>query len=112
MSLRTLEKNYRVYYDSTKNGKNFICKTPKWVVIFKRCDRTGFPYIELYDESSDSAVVLVQFVRDNYKEYTQREVEQAILACKLHARADQPSEKMFRKEVVARVPFPCSTPLL
>ena len=105
VSLRTLENKFHVKYDSKVNRGCFVCETLKGSVIFKRCERTGFPYVDLDDESNDSAVTLVQTVRTNYKGYTRREVEQAIQACKLQARAPgHPSEKVFKREVSPKSP--------
>ena len=47
VALRTLEKKFHVTYDSKKAGGSFICTTPNGTVVFKRCEKTGFPYIDL-----------------------------------------------------------------
>jgi hypothetical protein len=47
VALRTLEKKFHVTYDSKKAGGSFICTTPNGTVVFKRCEKTGFPFIDL-----------------------------------------------------------------
>ena len=49
-------------------------------------------------------MTLVQSVRENYRGYTRREVEQAIKARKLQARAGHPSEKVFKRDVSRKSP--------
>ena len=56
---------------------------PGGKVTFLRCEKTGFPYIDLDDPDNDAAFVMVQTVRENYKGYTRRKVERAIQARKL-----------------------------
>jgi hypothetical protein len=90
VALRTLEKLFHVYYDSKKNGGAFICETPGGKVVFLRCEKTGFPYINLDDPENDAAFVMVQMVRKNFSGYTRREVERAIEARKLQGRAGHP----------------------
>lgn len=98
VSLDSLEQKYHVKYDSLENDGAFICKTTDGEVIFKRCPDTKFPYVDLDEEGSENAVLLVQTVRKNYEGFTRREVERAILARKLQARAGHPSEATFRRE--------------
>jgi hypothetical protein len=93
-----------VHFDSKKDDGNFICETPKATVVFKKCEKTGFPYVDLDDNSEDLAVTLIQSVHENYRGYTRREVEQAIMARKLQAQAGHPSEKVFKKEVSCKSP--------
>lgn len=92
VSLRTLERHFHVYYDSRRNGGAFICETDNGQIVFKRCEKTGFPYIDLDDHENDAAVLMVQAaqknegiktVRKNFSGYTRREVERAIAARKL-----------------------------
>ena len=60
VSLKTLEKKYHVSYDSKKRGGSFVCETPDGEVVFSRCPRTGFPYVDLDEEGENTAVLLVQ----------------------------------------------------
>ncbi|KAL7528833.1 hypothetical protein ACHAWF_002726 [Thalassiosira exigua] len=98
--LRSLEKKYRVSYDSLEQGGGaFIVHAPGSEIKFKRCEDTGFPYIDLDDHGDEAAVMLVQTVRQNFEGYTRQEVERAIEARKLQARTGHPSEDAFKKEV-------------
>jgi hypothetical protein len=100
VSLRTLEKHFKVQYDSSKEDGAFVCSTPKGdSVTFKRCEKTGFPYIDLDDMDNDAAILMVQTVRENFEGFTRREVERAIAARKAQALAGHPSERVFKKEV-------------
>ncbi|KAL7529447.1 hypothetical protein ACHAXR_002971 [Thalassiosira sp. AJA248-18] len=99
VSLNSLEQKYHVQYDSRKKDGAFICKTSEGEVIFKRCPDTKFPYVDLDEEGSENAVMLVQTVCKNYEGFTKREVERAILARKLQARSGHPSETVFKREV-------------
>lgn len=92
VSLRTLEARFKVTYDSTRRGGAFVCHTPDGEIVFDRCPKTGFPYIDLDDHGSDNAVMLVQTVRKNFEGYTRREIEKAIEARRLQARTGHPSE--------------------
>ncbi|KAL3787745.1 hypothetical protein ACHAWO_006143 [Cyclotella atomus] len=81
VSLRTLEKHFRVQYDSSKEDGSFVCSTPTGdSVTFRRCEKTGFPYIDLDDMDNDTAIMMVQMVRENYEGFTRKEVECAIAA--------------------------------
>jgi hypothetical protein len=99
ISLRSLEERFHVTYDSNSRGGSFICKTPKGEVVFRRCPTTHFPYVDLDDEEENAAIIMVQTVREQYTGYTRREVERAIAARKLQARAGHPSEATLKKEV-------------
>ncbi|KAL7531143.1 hypothetical protein ACHAXR_008885 [Thalassiosira sp. AJA248-18] len=99
VSLDSLERKYHVSYESLKKDGAFICKTSDGEVIFKRCPTTKFPYVDLDEEGSENAVLLVQTVRKNYEGFTRREVERAILARKLQARSGHPSEATFKREM-------------
>ena len=99
ISLITLEKNFHVTYDSKASGGCFTCHTASGNLVFNRCERTGFPFIDLDDHSDDAALILVQTVRKNYEGFTREEVERAIEARKVQARTGHPSEKILRKEV-------------
>lgn len=69
ISLRSLEAKHKVTYDSGLHGGAFIVRTDSGEVIFRRCPKTGFPYVDL-DESGDEAVMLVQSVRGNFEGFT------------------------------------------
>ncbi|KAL7476985.1 hypothetical protein ACHAW6_002810, partial [Cyclotella cf. meneghiniana] len=98
ISLRTLERKFHVMYDSQQKGGAFICHTQDGAVAFKRCPVTGFPYIDLSQDKTGAATMLVQTIRQNFKGYTREEVEQAILARKMQRRGGHPSEAVFRRE--------------
>ena len=104
VSLRTLEKRFKVPYDSTKNGGAFVCDTPEGTVVFERCPITGFPYVDLGKHGWKAAAMMVQTVRKNFKGYTREEVERAILARKMQARGGHPSEGTFKREVSRQSP--------
>ena len=59
ISLRLLEKKYRVAYDSHANEGAFIVTTPDGDITFDRCPDTGFPYLDLDDHSNEGAVIVV-----------------------------------------------------
>jgi hypothetical protein len=102
VSLRTLEKHFHVKYDSSKEQGSFTCTTktkPPHTVIFKRCEKTGFPCIDLDDMENNAAITMVQTVRENFDGFTRKEVEQAIAARKAQALAGHPSESVFKREV-------------
>lgn len=98
ISLRTLEKLYRVSYDSRLHQGSFICETPEGNITFTRCADTGFPYIDLDEHGDNSAVLLVQTVRQNYEGFTRIEVERAIAARRAQALTGHPSEPTMRRE--------------
>ena len=99
ISLSTLESAFRVSYDSKRDGGAFIVDTPRGKIVFKRCKDTGFPYIDLDDDDSDAAIMLVQTIRKNFEGYTRREVERAIEARKLQNMTGHASEGAFKSEV-------------
>eukprot|EP00804_Cyclotella_cryptica_P004758 CCRYP_016241-RA/>CCRYP_016241-RA protein AED:0.30 eAED:0.32 QI:0/0/0/1/0/0/4/0/361 len=99
VSLRTLEKNFRVSYDSEQDGGAFVCHTKNGAVVFKRCPTTGFPFVDLSKERGIAAAVLIQTVRQNFEGYTREEVERAIMARKMQSRSGHPSEATFKREV-------------
>ena len=99
VSLKSLEERFHVKYDSKTRGGSFICKTPQGEVVFTRCPKTSFPFVNLDEENENAGVLMVQTVREKYAGYTRREVERAIQARKLQARAGHPSEAVFKKEV-------------
>eukprot|EP00984_Skeletonema_dohrnii_P033562 scaffold30483_cov78-Skeletonema_dohrnii-CCMP3373.AAC.1 len=99
ISLRTLEKLYRVTYDSRLHQGSFICETPEGNITFRRCAETGFPYIDLDEHADNSAVLLVQTVRQNYEGFTRIEVEKAIAARRAQALTGHPSEPTMKREV-------------
>ena len=99
VSLRSLESRFHVRYDSKEEGGSFICDTAQGQITFKRCPKTGFPYVDLDAEHHKASVVLVQCIRKNYERYTKEEVKRAIDARKAQARAGHPSEATFKKEV-------------
>ena len=108
ISLRALEKRFpEVAYNSKMNGGAFVVTTHDGKkIVFKRCTKTGFPYIDL-DEDDDMGVMLVQAkaagevktIRKSYEGYTLKEVERAIRARKAQAQAGHPSEATMKKEV-------------
>eukprot|EP00804_Cyclotella_cryptica_P028417 CCRYP_014200-RA/>CCRYP_014200-RA protein AED:0.36 eAED:0.36 QI:0/0/0/1/0/0/3/0/238 len=93
ISLRTLEKKFKVTYESTKDGGAFVCDTKEGKVVFERCPITGFSYVDLGKHGNKTAAMMVQTVRRNYEGYTREEVERAILARKMQARGGHPSEQ-------------------
>ena len=99
VKLKSLEDRFHVKYDSKMRGGAFICKTSDGEVIFKRCPVTNFPYVDLDEEGENAAILMIQTVRDKFAGYTRQEVEGAIRARKLQARAGHPSEAVFRNEV-------------
>jgi hypothetical protein len=99
ISLKTLEKKFHVTYDSTKDGGAFMCDTPAGRISFNRCPITKFPYIDLSQNRSKAATMLVQTIRQNFEGYTQEEVERAIMARKMQGRSGHPSKATFRAEV-------------
>eukprot|EP00804_Cyclotella_cryptica_P010780 CCRYP_008725-RA/>CCRYP_008725-RA protein AED:0.40 eAED:0.50 QI:0/0/0/1/1/1/2/0/173 len=100
VSLRTLEKNFRVSYDSEQDGGAFVCHTKNGAVVFKRCPTTGFPFVDLSKERRIAAAVLIQTVRQNFEGYTREEVERAIMARKMQSRSGHPSETTFKRETL------------
>ena len=90
VSLASLEEKCHVKYDSRERDGAFVCKTSAGEVVFKRCPKTKFPYVDLDEEGDGNAVLLVQTIRKNYEGFTKREVERAILARKLQARSGHP----------------------
>ena len=99
ISLRTLERKFRVTYDSNTDGGAFVCHTEKGNMVFRRCPSTGFPYIDLNQDKTGVAAMLVQSIRQNFEGYTREEVEGAILARKMQGRGGHPSEAAFKREV-------------
>ena len=92
ISLNTLEKKYQVPYNSTQYGGAFVVNNPGEEVFIKRYPKTSFPYINLIDESSGSAVILVQTVRQRFEgwsdELSPREIVLGWqLSTKLHCMA-------------------------
>ncbi|KAL7463852.1 hypothetical protein ACHAXS_004203 [Conticribra weissflogii] len=75
----------------------FIVETAAGEVIFKCCPYTSFPFINLDDHSNDNAVMLIQTVKENYKGYTSRNVENAISARRAQGMIGNPSKKDFKK---------------
>ncbi len=99
VSLRSLESRFHVRYDSKEEGGSFICDMAQGQITFKRCPKTGFPYVDLDAEHHKASVALVQCIRKNYEGYTKEEVKRAIDARKAQARTGHPSEAKFKKEV-------------
>ena len=99
ISLRTLERKFRVTYDSQQKGGAFICHTENGEVAFERCPATGFPYMDLSQDKTGAAAMLVQTIRQNFEGYTRQEVERAILARKMQSRGGHPSEAVLKREV-------------
>ncbi len=99
VSLKTLERKYKITYNSREREGVFVLHTPKGKVLVKRCPRTLFPYIDLADESGEAAIALVQTVKHRYEGYTWKEVEKAIEARRLQARLGHPSEQQLKREV-------------
>ena len=105
ISLRTLEQRFKVKYNSDDRGGAFVITTPSGEVVFRRCQVTGFPYVDLAEEEEGLAVQLVQAqavptIRKNYEGFTPRaEVARAIRACKAQAIAGHPSEATMKHEV-------------
>ena len=99
VSLWTLERKFsKVSYCSNERDAAFIVTTPNGEVVFKRCEVTGFPFIDLTEEGDDMAVQLVQAnatkpttIRKRYEGFTRREVEQAIKARRAQTAAGFPS---------------------
>jgi hypothetical protein len=104
ISLRTLESKFKVTYDSTKDAGAFLCETPEGVIKFERCPMTGFPYVDMKKYGMKAATMMVQTIRKNYEGYTREEVERAILARKMQARAGHPSETAYKREVSRQSP--------
>eukprot|EP00804_Cyclotella_cryptica_P017651 CCRYP_006769-RA/>CCRYP_006769-RA protein AED:0.55 eAED:0.49 QI:64/0/0/1/0/0/2/0/227 len=104
ISLKTLEQKFHVTYDSTS----------KVAVVFKRCPVTKFPYVDLSQDKSGAAAMLVQTICQNFEGYMCEEVERAILARKMQSRSGHPSETAFKKEDIAnaRKIFGPSTPCI
>ncbi|KAL7484711.1 hypothetical protein ACHAW6_010338 [Cyclotella cf. meneghiniana] len=98
ISLRTLERKFRVTYDSQQKGGAFICHTENGEVAFERCPATGFPYMDLSQDKTGAAAMLVQTIRQNFEGYTRQEVERAILARKMQSRGGHPSEAVLKRE--------------
>ena len=99
ISLTTLESAFHVSYDSKKDGGAFVAHTSKGPITFKRCEDTGFPFIDLDNDGSEAAVMLVQSIRKNFEGYTRKEVERAIEARKLQNMTGMASEGAFKNEV-------------
>jgi hypothetical protein len=99
ISWRTLEQKFHVSYDSHKQGGAFVCSTPKGTVILHRCPVTKFPYVELSQDKSGAAAMLIRTIRQNFEGYTRDEVERAILARNMQSRGGHPSEMSFKREV-------------
>eukprot|EP00804_Cyclotella_cryptica_P003545 CCRYP_002163-RA/>CCRYP_002163-RA protein AED:0.35 eAED:0.35 QI:0/0/0/1/0/0/2/0/250 len=104
ISLRTPERKFKVTYDSMKDRGAFLCETPEGTVRFERCPTTGFPYVDLKRYGKMTATMLVQTMRKNFEGYTREEVERAILARKMQARAGHPSETAVRYVTIQFVP--------
>ena len=66
ISLKMLEQKFHVTYDSQRQGRAFICHTQKGMVVFERCPITKFPYIDLGQDKSGAAAMLVQTIRQNF----------------------------------------------
>jgi hypothetical protein len=72
--------------------------------VFRRCTKTGFPYVDLEEVDGNTATMMVQTVRKNFEGYTREEVERGILARKMQAREGHPSESAFKGEVSRNSP--------
>ena len=67
ISLQTLESKYRVHYDSMKDGGSFVCETLQRKLMFACCVIMQFPYINLSNNKSEAAAMLIQTVRGNFE---------------------------------------------
>ncbi|KAL7463046.1 hypothetical protein ACHAXS_003419 [Conticribra weissflogii] len=96
LSFTKLEKKYRIVYDTTKTGGEFVVHTPNGEVRFKRND-LGLPYISL--KESEAAACLINTIRGNTKGYTKRQVEEAREARRALAMTGGPTESEFAQMV-------------
>lgn len=62
ISLKTSEQKFDITYNSQKQGGAFICHTSKGTVVFERCPMMKFPYIDLGQDKSSKAVIIVQTI--------------------------------------------------
>ena len=99
ISLSTLEALGPVSYDSNVRGGSFVCNAPEGTIVFHRCPDTDFPYIDLDEQDDNSAVLLVQTVRQNFEGFTSTEVEKAIAARRAQASSGHLSEQVMKREV-------------
>ena len=102
ISLRSLEKKYRVTYDSAVAGGAFVVHTDRGEIRFVRCPDSGFPYVDLDDHTVDVAAMLVQSVRGNYEGFTRREIEKAKAARELQGQIGHPSDQDFKTLIKAK----------
>jgi hypothetical protein len=98
LSLPQLETDgFTVSYHT---GGNRIVTTPhgKEITFHQEEDGVchGFPYIDM---QSKAAVAMIQTVRQRYKGFTKREVQDAIAACKAQAMTGHPTDAQFLEMV-------------
>ncbi|KAL7468004.1 hypothetical protein ACHAXS_008235 [Conticribra weissflogii] len=96
LSFTELEKKYRILYDTTTTGGEFVVHTPNGEVRFKQND-LGLPYISL--KENKAAVCLINTIRGNTKGYTKRQVEEAQEARRALAMVGGPTENEFTQMV-------------
>ncbi|KAL7462937.1 hypothetical protein ACHAXS_003308 [Conticribra weissflogii] len=96
LSFTDLEKRYRISYDTTDTGGEFVVHTPSGEVRFKR-DGLGLPYMNLKD--SEAAVCLINTIQGNAEGYTKRQVNEAHEARRAIAMVGGPTEAEFTQMV-------------
>jgi hypothetical protein len=113
--LKVLEKIWLVMYNSRRNGGRFVIHTDQGNIIIKNNSK-GMPYLDIRDVEAEvvllfiqttigaveaamvapaNAVSLIQTVHGNMEGYTQREVEDAHIACKAQAMLGHPTDCNF-----------------
>ncbi len=96
ISFTELEKKYRISYDTTDTGGEFVVHTPKGEVRFKR-NNIGLPYINLRDNKA--AICLINTIRGNAEGYTKRQIKKAQEARRAMSMVGGPTEREFTQMV-------------
>ncbi len=96
LSFTELEKKYRISYDTSETGGEFVVHTPSGEVRFKKND-LGLPYISLKDNGA--AVCLINTVRGNAERYTKRQIGEAQEVRRAIAMVGAPTENEFAQMV-------------
>ncbi|KAL7465887.1 hypothetical protein ACHAXS_006188, partial [Conticribra weissflogii] len=92
LSFNKLEKLYRISYDTTKTGGDFVVHTPKGEIHFKK-NEIGIPYISL--EGNNTAICLLNTIQGDTEGYTKREVQEAVEARRTVSMVGGPTEESF-----------------
>ena len=98
LSLKTLKKRHHVTYDSSDRDGVFKVHTSQRIVEFFPHE-SGLHYLDLKDHK-EAGIALVTTIRENFEEYTKKQVEGAIKACHLQAMFGHLSRKDFKGIIV------------